>query len=86
MLLFFGLAAVSQGQTRGRLEVTATVESSTAWVQGEGGNWVFVVANAPASRDTLAAALVNGQDQTPKSAKKHSQMKAQPASRRHVRA
>jgi hypothetical protein len=86
MLLFFGLAATAQSQTRGQLEVTAVVESSSAWVQGEGGNWVFIVANAPASRDTLSAALVNGQDQKQQSAKKHRQMKAKPAPRGHLRA
>jgi len=86
MLLFFGSAAAAQSQTRGQLEVTAVVESSSAWVQGDGGNWVFVVANAPASRDTLSAALVNGQDQKQPSAKKPNQTKAKPASRRHLRA
>jgi hypothetical protein len=86
MLLFFGLAAAAQSQTRGQLEVTAVVESSSAWVQGEDGKWVFVVANAPASRDTLSAALVNGQDQKQQSAQKHNPTKEKPASRRHLRA
>ncbi len=86
MLLFFGSAAAAQSQTSGQLEVTAVVESSSAWVQADGGNWVFVVANAPASRDTLSAALVNGQDQKQPSAKKPNQTKAKPASQRHLRA
>ena len=84
LLLFFGLGAAAQSQTRGQLEVTAVVESSSAWVQGENGNWVFVVANAPASRDTLSAALVNVQDQKQESARKHEPAKAKTPSRRHL--
>jgi hypothetical protein len=81
VLLFSGLASASQGQTRGQLEVTAIVESSVAWVQGESGNWVFVVANAPDSRDLLSGTLVTSHDRKQEPAKKPGQRKSEPASR-----
>lgn len=86
VLLFSGLASAAQSQTRGQLEVTALVESSAAWVQGEGGNWVLVVANAPASRDILSDAVMTGHDRKQEPAKKPGQTKAKQASLRRPKA
>ncbi len=53
--LFAGTGFAAQSQAKGELQVTAVVQSSATWVQGQDGAWMFVLANAPGSQNTVSA-------------------------------
>lgn len=63
VLLFAGFQSSAQAEVRGKLTVTAVVQSSATWLRGEDGNWKLVIANAPDSKDTFSGAAANAQKQ-----------------------
>jgi len=54
-LLLTGSTGVAEAQARGDLKVSAVVQSSATWLQGEDGRWILIVANAPDSKETFVA-------------------------------
>ncbi|MGH9570049.1 MAG: hypothetical protein ACRD4F_10435, partial [Candidatus Angelobacter sp.] len=63
VLLFTAFHSTAQAEVRGKLTVTAVVQSSATWLRGGDGNWRLVIANAPDSNDTFSGVAANAQQQ-----------------------